>query len=186
MHRLLPLLIICLAASLATAAPLPYRLDTTRSTVAFTYDLQGRTTEGRMPVKSADIRIDLHEIGRSTVSVTLDARRARAGFIFATRAMKGPDILDTARHPEIRFRSTRIRGSLSAATVTGDLTLRGITRPVTLAAGLYRQRGTAPDDLDQLTVLMTGRISRSAFGATGFAGMVGDAISLRIIARIGK
>ena len=64
--------------------------------------------------------------------------------------------------------------------------MRGITRAVTLDAGLYRQRGTQPGDRDNLTVLLTGSVSRSAFGATGYAGLVGDLIGIRIVARIAK
>lgn len=85
--------------------------------------------------------------------------------------------LDTAR-------STSLVGDLSGTMVQGDLTVRGLTRPITLNARLYRQRGTDHSDHRNLVVLLTGHFSRSAFGATGYAGMVGDTISLRIIARI--
>lgn len=57
---------------------------------------------------------------------------------------------------------------------------------MTLDAGLYRQRGTQPGDRNNLTVLLTGGVSRSAFGATGYAGLVGDRIGIRILARITK
>ncbi|MDA3857738.1 MAG: YceI family protein [Roseovarius sp.] len=139
-----------------------------------------------MPVKSATMRIDLRNVSASQIDVSLDASGAKAGFFFATQAMKGPEVLDTARFPTVRFTSTRITGSLLKATVVGDLTVRGVTRPVTLNAALYRQRGTDPVDLDNLTVLLTGTISRSAFGANGFSAKVGDKIGLRIIARIEK
>ena len=100
--------------------------------------------------------------------------------------MKGPQVLDTARYPEILFRSPRITGDLSGTVVEGDLTICGITRPVRLNAGLYRQRGTDVDDLDKVTVQLTGAISRAAFGAGGFPGFVGDRIDLNIVARIEK
>lgn len=177
-------LALCLITAQASAAPEAYRLDVARSTVGFAYDFGQGDNRGTMPVKSADIRVDLRNPGASQVNVTLDARGARAGFIFATQAMKGPDVLDTARYPEITFRSTRVTGTLQAAKVEGQLTVRGATRPVTLTAGLYRQRGTDPDDLDHLTILLSGQIDRHAFGASGFAGMVGPVIALRIVARI--
>ena len=106
--------------------------------------------------------------------------------LIATQAAAAPEAyrLDTARHPLITFRSTRITGTLQTATVEGHLTLRGVTRPVTLTAGLYRQRGTEPRDLDHLTVLLTGQIDRHTFGASGFADLVGPLIDLRIVARI--
>lgn len=177
-------LLFCLLGTLAHAAPERYRLDTGRSQVGFTYQFNAAPRTGMMPVKSADMRIDLDNIPASQVTVTLDARAARAGFVFATTAMKSPQVLDTARYPDIHFSSTRITGDLSGATVTGDLTIRGITRPVTLQAGLYRQRGTAEGDRRRLTILLIGAVSRAAFGATGYPGYVGDTIALRILARI--
>lgn len=177
-------LAFCLAAGPVSPEPQTFRLDTERSRVTFTYTFMQGERRGTMPVRSADMALDLREIGASRVDVTLDPTRARAGFIFATQAMKGPRILDTARHPAITFRSTSITGTLQKARITGDLTVRGVTRPVTLQAGLYRQRGSDPADLDTLTVLLTGAIDRRAFGADGYPGYVGPRIGLRILAHI--
>ena len=175
---------LCLATTIGMAAPQAYRLDTARSSVGFTYAIDGSPAQGSMPVKAAEITLDLDNLPNSQVHVTLDAASARAGFIIATQAMKDAKILNTRRFPEITFRSTAITGDLSGATVTGDLTVRDITRPVALTAGLYRQRGSGPDDRRNLLVLLTGQISRSSFGATGYAGTVDDTIGLRILARI--
>jgi polyisoprenoid-binding protein YceI len=178
------ILTLCLFASLSWAAPQGYWLDTARSTVGFTYSFQGSPTQGSMPVKSADITLDLDNLPNSRVRVTLDAAGAKAGFIFATQAMKDAKVLNTKQFPEIIFTSSGVAGTLSAATVSGNLTVRGVTRPITLRAGLFRQRGTDLRDRRNLAVLLTGKISRSAFGATGYPGMVGDTIDLRILARI--
>jgi polyisoprenoid-binding protein YceI len=177
-------LALCLAAGPATAEPQAFRLDTERSSVTFTYEFMQGERRGTMPVRSADMALDLRDIGASRVDVTLDPTGARAGFIFATQAMQGARVLDTANHPAITFRSTSITGTLQKAAVTGDLTVRGVTRPVTLQAGLYRQRGSDPSDLDTLTVLLTGAIDRRAFGADGYPGYVGPQIGLRIVAHI--
>lgn len=176
--------ILCLTAALSMAAPQAYRLDTARSIVGFSYDFEGNPNQGTMPVKSAEITLDLDNLPASRVRVTLDAAGARAGFFFATQAMKDAKVLNTRSFPEITFRSSTLTGDLSGATVQGDLTVRGVTRPITLDARLYRQRGTDPNDRRNLAVLLTGQISRSAFGATGYSAMVGDIIGLRIIARI--
>lgn len=176
--------ILCLTAALGMAAPQAYSLDTARSIVGFSYEVEGTPYQGTMPVKSAEITLDLDNLPASRVRVTLDAAGARAGFFLATQAMKDPTVLDTGRFPDITFRSTNLTGDLSGATVQGELTMRGVTRLITLDARLYRQRGTAPDDRRNLAVLLTGQVSRSAFGATGYSGMVGDTIGLRIIARI--
>ncbi|HSG53952.1 MAG TPA: hypothetical protein VLA45_00755, partial [Paracoccaceae bacterium] len=89
-------LLLCLIAGLATAAPRPYSLNTARSTVGVTYVFGEALKKGEMPVKSASMQIDLKNVSASHIDVDLDARGARAGFFFATQAMKGPEVLDTA------------------------------------------------------------------------------------------
>jgi polyisoprenoid-binding protein YceI len=70
------------------------------------------------------------------------------------------------------------------ASIEGQLTLRGVTRPLDLDAVLSRPAGSAPDDLSVLTIRLTGRLSRSAFGATGYPQMVADEVELDIRAEI--
>ncbi len=189
MMRLL-LSLLCLVATLtappAVAAPERYRLDTGQTRVDFIYLQDGHETAGRMPVHSADIWLDLDALPDSRITVALNARAAQAGSVLATQAMRGAKMLDARRHPLITFRSTAIRGSPSRATVTGLLTVRGVTHPVTLQAGIYRQPDTDPTDRSRLTVLLTGEISRAAFGASGYAGIIDDPIRLRILAFIEK
>jgi len=187
-------LIACLGAALLApqrllAAPLAYRLVPEATEVRFSFLLSGQPQHGRIPVGAARIRIDPQNLARSQADITLDARRARTGLIFATEALKSPGVLDAARFPEIRFRSTRIRlgpdGRLSGgAQIRGDLTLRGVTRPLALQAALYRRPGTAPDDLRELDVHLSGQLSRAAFGATGYPELVADKVTLAIKARL--
>lgn len=180
------LILLLLTTPAAQAAPHIYLLDSAQSKVGFSYEFGGASKQGQMPVKSTDMKLDLRDISASQVSVTLNARDAKAGFIFATEAMKGPQVLHTKKFPEITFTSTKITGSLSKAKISGDLTIRGVTRPVILDAGLYRQSGTDADNRDNLIVLLTGTINRHNFGASGFPSYVGDLISLRILAQIDK
>ncbi|MDK3073880.1 YceI family protein [Sedimentitalea sp. JM2-8] len=173
----------------AAAERTRYLLDAAASSVAFRFSLNGLPQSGSMPVKQADVQIDTRNLANSRVDVWLDVARASTGLVFATQAMIGRDVLDAARFPFIRFRSRSVRlapdGRLSGgAEIAGDLTLRDVTRPIALNAGLYRPPGSAPDDLRSLTVLLDGQISRSAFGAAGFADLVGDAVTLDIKAVI--
>lgn len=180
------LIFLCLIAAPLRAEPAAFILDAARSQVTFTYDFQGLPRTGTMPVKSAEILLDLADVPASAVTVTLDPGSARAGFIFATQVMRGPEVLDTATHPTITFRSTSFEGDLSGATVSGELTVRGVARPVMLEAGLYRQAGTEVDDRDNLAVLLTGTIDRNDYGASGFPGYVGPEIGLRVVAIISR
>lgn len=171
------------------AAPRPYRLLPDQSRVGFIFFIGGGPQSGTMPLRSADIVIDPNRLAASRVAVELDVTRARTGSFLATQAMTGPEVLDAKRFPTIRFRSTRIRlardGRLSGgARIDGELTIRDVTRPVSLAANLYRTAGSAPEDLDRLSIRLTGAVSRKAFGAGGHADLVQDRVELDVQAVI--
>ena len=185
MSRLtLSILLFVLSFCAATASPVQYLLEAAKSSVGFTYRFSGAPTKGTMPVSSADILIDFAVLRNSKVHISLNVKKARAGFIFATEALKGKTVLNVAKHPQIRFVSTLVSKSGNGAKVTGMVTIRGVTKPLVLSAQFYRQQGSRPKDLSHLSILLTGSISRNAFGATGYPDLVGDKIDLRILARI--
>ena len=170
----------------AEAAARHYLLDGTSSQVGFATDFGDSQITGEIPVSAASLRLDFRDVSNSAVAVTLDVRGAEASFPFAAQAMKSPKVLDARRFPTAAFRSTAVRRSGDGAVVDGNLTIRGVTRPVTLQAGLWHVAGTDPGDLDHLIIRLTGAISRSAFGADGWPNAVGDEVRLDIIAQIAR
>lgn len=178
-------LILCLAlAAPAKAAVVAYALDPAQSTVAFETDFGPDLITGAIPLRVADLRLDFANVRNCTVRVELDVTGATASFPFAAQALRGPKVLDAKAHPRMLFQSTKVVGAGEAADVTGELTIRGVTRPVTLKAQLFRPKGNDPGDLSHLIVRLTGRVNRSDFGATGWADMVGDEVRIVITARI--
>ncbi len=166
------------------AAPARYALDEQASTVGFETDFGPDRITGRMPVTRADLTLDFDKVANSHVDVSLDVSKAQASFPFAAQAMKGPKVLDARSYPEITFTSTDVRASAAGAKVKGNVTIRGVTRPVTLDAVIWRKQGSAEGDLSHLTVRLTGSVNRSDFGATGWNDMVGDQVRLDILARV--
>ena len=177
---------LLLAAAPALAAPQPYRLEAEASSVGFETDFGPDLITGQMPVASADLVIDFDSLANCRIDVVLDVTHAQASFPFAAQAMKGPKVLDAEAHPVIDFRSTAVRAKGDGAEVTGEVTIRGVTRPMVLDAVIWRQRGTEAGDRSRLTVKLTGHLKRSDFGATGWSDMVGDDVRLTIIARIAR
>lgn len=171
-------------APAAHAAPLIYTLDAAGSTVGFEADFGPNLIRGQMPVASAQLVLDFERAAASRVRVTLDPSGARVNIPFATEALKSDAVLATRRYPDIRFESTKVRPTETGAAVTGLISIRGVTREITLDARLFRPKGSAPGERDNLTVLLTGSVSRSAFGATGYADLVGDEVRVKILARI--
>ncbi|OZB11940.1 MAG: hypothetical protein B7X53_18515 [Hyphomonas sp. 34-62-18] len=95
--------------------------------------------------------------------------------------LMGPAWFDAASHPQAVFRSTSIQlTSETTAEITGDLTLKGVTRPITLAAKL---NGSAYDPLRQADVVgfsASGEISRADFGIDRFSGLLTDTVRIEI------
>ena len=169
---------------LSQAAPVNYTLQPEASTVGFETDFGPDKITGRMPVTAASLTLDFQHIAGSTVAVTLDVGHAEASFPFAAQAMRGPKVLDAQEFPTISFQSTAVAADGDGAAVKGNISIRGVTRPATLHAVIFRQQGSADGDLSHLTIHLTGAVARSDFGATGWADMVGDEVRLDILARI--
>ena len=183
------ILIMVLGTATSSAAPTRYALDQTVSQVGFIYVLNGAEQKGTMPVSQADLVIDPENLSDAKVDVQVSVEKARTGLIFATDALKAPSVLDAGQFPTIRFVATAIHlgadGRLSnGARIDGDITIRGVTRPASFEASLFRMQGSAPDDLSTLTIRLTGAVRRSDFGASGYADLVGDVVQLDIVARI--
>lgn len=181
--------LLLLAPAPAFAAPQTYVLDAGASTVSFEVSFGPDLITGAMPILAADMTLDFDTPGDSRVAVTLDAARASASFPFATQALTGPSVLSTEDHPAIVFETTAFRaqpGPGARAEIDGTLTIRGVARPVTLAAEIFRPQGAPADDLSSLSVHLSTTVSRAAFGADGWSDMVGDEVRIRIVARIDR
>ncbi|MGB0658565.1 MAG: YceI family protein [Mangrovicoccus sp.] len=173
-----------LATGPAFAAPRAYQVDKARSEVRFTYGLAGTKGQGTMLITHAAISLDFAAASRSSAEVVLDAQGAKATNPLITDALKSPEILHTDVHPQIRFVSRKISAQSGGARMQGDVTLRGVTKSLTLDAQIYRPPGSAEGEYNRLTIHLTGSLSRSAFGASGYPKLVDDQVGLAITARL--
>ncbi len=179
-----PIIAALFIATSATAAPVGYVLQKDDSSVGFTWFLGKDEINGRMPVSQADIAIDFADVANSRVRVSVDVTGAEAGFPFASQGMKSRKVLWADRYPYILFESTSVRRDGDGAKIDGNLTVRGVTRPVTFTARLFRQAGTEKGDRSRLSFRLNGSLSRSAYGADGWSDLAGDEVRLSILARI--
>lgn len=184
MKPFLTLIFLAFLAAPSFAAPKSYDLQKGDSSVGFSWFLGGDEVSGSMPVDSADIVLDLDRLRDSKVRVSVDVTQAKAGFPFASQGMKSKKVLWADRFPLITFESTGIRRSDKGAFVDGNLTVRGVTRPATFRAELFRQSGAAAGDRSRLSVRLNGSLSRAAFGANGWSDLAGDEVKLSILARL--
>ncbi|GJD57255.1 YceI family protein [Methylobacterium dankookense] len=95
--------------------------------------------------------------------------------------LKTPDFFDTQKFPTATFTATAVEPtSPTTARILGDLTLKGVTKPIALDA-TFNQAGISPVD-KKYTVGFDGRavIKRSDFGINAFLPILGDEVTLRL------
>jgi polyisoprenoid-binding protein YceI len=91
------------------------------------------TVKGEFGKTAGTIRIDDADIARSSVEATIDASTISTRNADRDAHLRSPDFFDVATYPTATFRSTRVeKAGKDGLKVTGDLTLRGVTRPVVL------------------------------------------------------
>jgi len=159
-----------------------YKLDPHHTSVTFDIDhfKYSRFTM-RFDRVAGDIDWKDGGMDKSQVAVTIDAASIDTNVALLDKMVKGTDMLDVERNPQIRFVSTRFERTGDArGKLTGDLTIRGVTQPVTLDVTF---NGFGRDPLtkaDTLGFSADGRFSRSKFGLTTWFPAVGDEIHVVI------
>ena len=162
--------------------PGQYELDPHHWSITFDVD-HFKYSRFTMRFDRTTAQLDWSEGGlnRSSVATTIDAASVDTNVPLLDKLVKGADMFDVARYPQIRFVSTRFERTGDArGTLTGDLTIRGTTQPVTLDVTF---NGFAPDPLtkqDTLGFSAEGHFSRARFGLSTWFPAVGDDVHVRI------
>jgi polyisoprenoid-binding protein YceI len=112
------------------------------------------------------LHFDPSDPSHSAVEVMIEAASFSTGEPERDAHLRSPDFLDVENHPTIHFKSTRVEATgFSTYTIAGDLTIRGVTRPVTLEAHYYGPVDT-PFNNTRIGFLATTRIRREDFGVS--------------------
>lgn len=179
---------LTLAAALLFAAPgaalaAPYVLDKSHAHVTFEVGHLGfSTVHGQFRSFDANIDFDPENVEATRVTFTIDAASVDTFWEARDQHIRGKDFLDVANHPEITFVTTSVAPTGSdTADVTGDLTIRGVTQPVTLQARLNKM-GPSPFNPNQIIAgfTVTGQIDRTAFGVSYAAPAVSAIMPIRL------
>ena len=126
--------IVALAAPFATAQTSTWAIDSNHSQIEFVVKhLALSNIHGRFGNLKGNITMNDTDITKSTVQVTIDVTSLDTGVAQRDSDVKGPNFFDTAKFPSATFASTSVAKKGMGLTVTGDLTLHGVTRPVTFA-----------------------------------------------------
>lgn len=162
--------------------PGAYGLDPEHGKITWSVSHLGYSTYyGQITDVSAQATLDPREPGKSRVSVRVGTGSVDALNEMLNRNLKTPAFFDAAAFPTATFTSTSVEPtSPTTARINGDLTLRGVTKPVALDA-TFNKAGVNPVD-KKYTVGFDGRmvLKRSEFGINAFLPAIGDEVTLRL------
>ncbi len=129
----------------------------------------------------AQYRFDPHAPEAAQITVAIDPASIDTGSTSFNAQLAGKDWLDAADFPTIGFASTRVDiGDGVHGVVEGNLTLHGVTRPVTLAVTFNGVGGDLIPLVTRTGFSATATLKRSDFGVSRFEGLVGDEVQLVI------
>lgn len=149
--------------------PIPQQrlvLDAAHTQVAFSANRFGfNHVLGRFDTISGEIVLDQTFPERSSVNATIQVASLSSGHPVRDEHLKGATWLNAAEFPTMTFRSTRVRQtSDNTAEVIGDMTIRGVTHPVTLNVTLNRTGQSPSNGRTVAGFSATATVSRTAFG----------------------
>lgn len=153
-----------MATTQAPATSSTWKIDSTHSHIEFAVKhLMISTVKGRFGDVEGTIHIVDGDPSRSSVKATIKASSIDTRTGQRDDHLRSADFLDAANFPSLTFESTRITGDSSSFTVTGQLTIRGVTREITLHA-TNEGSGKDPWGGDRIGFSATTKLDRRDFG----------------------
>ena len=175
------LVISATAATAAFAAPETYAIDGTHTFPNFSYNHFGLTTQiSKFEKTTGTVTLD-KAAKTGAVDITIDMTSVNTGYATFNEHIQGEDFLDTAKYPTATFKSTKVvfKGD-KPVSITGDLTLKGVTKPVTLKVNHYTTMAHPMLKKDAIGANASTVVKRSEFNAGKYAPHVGDDVTISI------
>ena len=175
------LLVSAAAASPALAAPQTYVVDGTHTFPSFSYSHFGLSTQlSKFDKTTGTVTLD-KEAKTGAVDITIDMKSVNTGYDTFNEHIQGEDFLDTAKYPTATFKSTKVSfDGDKPATIDGELTIKGVTKPVTLKVSHFVTMPHPMLKKDTIGANASTVIKRSEFNAGKFAPHVGDDVTITV------
>ena len=168
-------------SGLGSAKPGSYKVESYHTQVGFSISHFGFTNySGLFSGATGSLQLDPAKLGTSKLDISIPVDSVTTTVSLLTDELKGDKWFDTAKFPKAAFVSTQVVPTAEGATVTGNLTLHGVTKPVVLHV---RFIGAGVNPIDKAYTVgfeATGTIKRSDFGVTTYLPAVGDEVQLSI------
>lgn len=170
------------AVDLSVAPSGAYRTDPRHAYITFSYNHMGMShPQVRWRSWTGELDWDTEDPAASAILVTIDAASVDSGVDEFDGHLKNEKFFDVAAYPVITFESTSIeRAGPNSGRIAGELTIKGVTRPVVLDAAI---NGAAKDDASGIYKLgfsATTTVKRSEFGVDAYTPYVSDDVVIAI------
>jgi polyisoprenoid-binding protein YceI len=175
------LILAAVAAAPALAAPETYVVDSSHSFPSFSYNHLGYSIQmSRFDKATGTVTLD-KAAKTAAVDIVIDAKSVSTGSATFNEHIQGEDFLDTAKHPTATFKSTKVvfEGD-KPVSIDGNLTLKGVTRPVTLKVTSFHAMPHPMAKKDAIGANATTKVKRTDFNMGKNVPYVGDEVTIDI------
>lgn len=165
-----------------------YVADKNHAYITFSYSHFGFSTpQVGFDSFDAELNLDSDNVENSSIAVMIDATSISSRVDEFDEHLNSDDFFDTAQFPEIAFRSTSIESTGNDSyDVTGDLTIKGITRPLTLSMTVNKAANHPMSGTPVIGISGDAALNRSDFDLGLYAPNVGDEVSIHVTAEMVK
>jgi len=180
-HISAALAMLTLAAGSALAAPLTYTVDSSHTFPRFSYLHLGFSTQLSTFSKTTGTVVFDAQAKTGSVDIVIDTTTVNTGSTDFNGHIQAEDFLDTAKYPTATFKSSNvIFAGDKPASIEGQLTIKGVSKPVTLTVTSFQ---AVPHPMMKLPALGANAfvtIKRTEFNAGKYAPYVGDEVRIDI------
>lgn len=177
-------LMIALLLTLTASAQEPWQLDPNHSAAQFSVRHLGvSTVRGAFTKVSGSVQYDAANPEKSSIQATIETASVDTRVEMRDNDLRSPRFFDAQKYPTITFKSKKVEpAGAGKLKVTGDLTIRGVTKEVTLEVD-----GPTPpikdpmgEDRQRMGASATTKVNRNDFGVSALPGAVGDEITITL------
>ena len=175
-------LAVAIASSVTLAAPVDYKIDPTHTATVFSWNHFGFSTpSANFTDIQGVIKVDNAKPANSSVEVTIPISSVNTNVPALDKEFQEEEWFNAAKYPNITFKSTKVETKdKKHFKITGDLTVKGVTKPVVLDAVLNKQGEHPMAKVPAIGFNATTSFNRSAFGIGNYVPNVGDKITVNI------
>ncbi|HXE37256.1 MAG TPA: YceI family protein [Azonexus sp.] len=175
------LVLAAAAAAPALAAPETFVLDGMHTFPRFSYSHLGYSVQLSRFDKTTGTVVFDKAAKTGSVDITIDTKSVSTGSSLFNEHIQGEDFLDTEKHPTATFKSTKVifNGDKPAA-IEGNLTLKGVTKPVTLTVTSFQTMPHPMFKKDAIGANAKTTVKRTDFNMGKNAPYVSDEVTIEI------